>query len=91
MATRPTYCTDRDLQDVYPHIDQFDAKRRIYNWQSTGTSNLYESKNTGVISQLFQDGELNRKQARDNLKRLFKEGRVSSITYNYYINNYEWE
>lgn len=41
--------------------------------------------------QLFQDGELNRKQAKDNLKRLFKEGRVSSITYNYYINSYNWE
>tara|TARA_R110002051_G_scaffold324505_2_gene422070 strand:- start:230 stop:427 length:198 start_codon:yes stop_codon:yes gene_type:complete len=40
--------------------------------------------------QLFQDGELNRKQAKDNLKRLFKEGRVSSITYNYYINSYDW-
>ena len=59
MAVTSTieYCTNRDLQDVYPHIDQFDAKRRIYNWQSTGTSNLYEAKNTGVITNLFQDGE----------------------------------
>ena len=39
---------------------------------------------------LFQDGELNRKQAKQNLERLFNEGRVSSITYNYYINNYDW-
>ena len=41
--------------------------------------------------EIYQDGELNRKQARDNLKRLFREGRISSITYNYYINGYNWE
>ena len=33
MAVTSTieYCTDRDLQDVYPHISEFDLKRRIYN------------------------------------------------------------
>ena len=40
---------------------------------------------------LFQDGELNRKQAKQNLKRLFNEGRISSITFNYYINSYDWD
>ena len=40
--------------------------------------------------ELFQDGELNRKQAKQNLKRLFNEGRISSITFNYYINSYNW-
>ena len=59
MAVTSTieYCTDRDLQDVYPHISEYDLKRRVYNWQGTGVSNLYEAKNTGVISQLYQDGE----------------------------------
>ena len=59
MAATSTieYCTDRDLQDIFPHITEYDLKRRVYNWQSTGTSNLYEAKNTGTITQLFQDGE----------------------------------
>ena len=59
MAVTSTieYCTDRDLQDIFPHITEYDLKRRVYNWQSTGTSNLYEAKNTGTITQLFQDGE----------------------------------
>jgi len=41
--------------------------------------------------QLFQDGELNLKQARENLERLFNEGRISSITYNHYVNGYDWD
>ena len=50
-----TYCTDRDLQDVYPGISGFDLKRRIYNW--TGPSaNIYTAQNTGEITQLFADG-----------------------------------
>ena len=39
---------------------------------------------------LFQDGELTDEQAEENLKRLFKEGRISAITYNYYMYNYDW-
>ena len=51
------YCTDRDLQDVFPHISEFDLKRRIYNWQTTGTSNLYLVRDSGLITVLFADGE----------------------------------
>ena len=29
-------------------------------------------------------------QVKQNLKRLFNEGRISSITFNYYINSYNW-
>ena len=57
MAVTSTieYCTDRDLQDVFPHISEFDLKRRIYNW--TGPSaNVYTAQNTGKITQLFADG-----------------------------------
>ena len=25
------YCEDRDLQDVFPHLSEYDLKRRIYN------------------------------------------------------------
>lgn len=50
-----TYCTDRDLQDVYPGISGFDLKRRIYNWTGP-SSNIYTAQNTGEITQLFADG-----------------------------------
>ena len=28
------YCTNRDLQDVFPDLSQYDLKRRLYNWQN---------------------------------------------------------
>ena len=45
MAVTSTivYCTDRDLQDIFPHLSEYDLKRRVYNWQTTDTSNLYVS------------------------------------------------
>ena len=89
MAVTSTieYCTNRDLQDVYPHIDQFDAKRRIYNWQSTGTSNLYEAKNTGVITNLFQDGE-DLESAESSTPNANKEWRyISTSDSCYYFND----
>ena len=59
MAVTSTieYCTDRDLQDIYPHIAEYDLKRRLYNFQTTGTSNLYLLRDSGLITQLFADGE----------------------------------
>ena len=30
MATAPTYCTHRQLKDVFPQVDSFDNKRAIY-------------------------------------------------------------
>ena len=58
MAVTSTieYCTDRDLQDIYPHIAEYDLKRRIYNWKATDTSDQYQAWNTGTISQLYFDG-----------------------------------
>jgi hypothetical protein len=58
MAVTSTieYCTDRDLQDVYPHIAEFDLKRRIYNFKTTDTTNQYQAFNTGLITVLFFDG-----------------------------------
>tara|TARA_Y100000310_G_scaffold99122_1_gene96888 strand:- start:37 stop:1002 length:966 start_codon:yes stop_codon:yes gene_type:complete len=50
-------CTDRDLLDVYPHLASTDLKVRVYNFQTTGTSNLFLSRNTGLCSQLYADGE----------------------------------
>ena len=58
MAVTSTieYCTDRDLQDIYPHIAEYDLKRRIYNWETTGTSNRYRSRNSGLVTILFANG-----------------------------------
>ena len=52
------YCTHRDIKDTYPAInDSGDAKRPIYGWVTTGTSNLYLARDTGLVTQLFADGE----------------------------------
>ena len=34
MAVTSTieYCTDRDLQDIFPHLSEYDLKRRLYNF-----------------------------------------------------------
>ena len=59
MATAPTYCTHRQLKDVFPQVDSFDTKRSIYGWESLG-NNVYVAHNIGLVTQLFQDGkELN--------------------------------
>ena len=59
MATAPTYCTHRQLKDVFPQVDSFDTKRPIYGWESLG-NNVYVAYNTGLVTQLFQNGkELN--------------------------------
>ena len=60
MAVTSTlvYCGDRDLQDIYPNIAEYDLKRRIYNWVGPGTpgSNQYTSYNSGLVTVLFADG-----------------------------------
>ena len=57
MATAPTYCTHRQLKDVFPQVDSFDTKRPLYSWtQVGGTGNVWRSYNTGLITKLFKDG-----------------------------------
>ena len=56
MATAPTYCTHRQLKDVFPQVNSFDNKRPLYGWTSTDTTNQYQANNTGLITQLFFDG-----------------------------------
>ena len=56
MATAPTYCTHRQLKDVFPQVDSFDNKRPLYGWTSTDTTNQYQANNTGLITQLYFDG-----------------------------------
>ena len=65
MATAPTYCTHRELKDVFPQVDSFDNKKALYGWvQETtlddfggvSTVNIWYSYNTGLVTQLFKDG-----------------------------------
>ena len=67
MATAPTYCTQRQLKDVFPQVDSFDTKRPVYGWVAESTmadfggvsnANIYYAYNTGLITQLFKDGQL---------------------------------
>ena len=56
MATAPTYCTHRQLKDVFPQVDSFDNKRALYGWKEV-TTNKYAAHNSGLTTQLFVDGE----------------------------------
>ena len=57
MAVTSTieYSTDRDLQDIFTHISEYDLKRRIYNWE-VASGSRYRSRNSGLVTQLFADG-----------------------------------
>ena len=62
MATAPTYCTHRQLKDVFPQVDSFDNKRALYGWE-VGVEDFYDTSidtyyasNTGLVTQLFWDG-----------------------------------
>tara|TARA_Y100000593_G_scaffold82021_1_gene153801 strand:- start:848 stop:1810 length:963 start_codon:yes stop_codon:yes gene_type:complete len=56
MATSSTYCTHRDLKDIYPNLDEFDAKTPLYGWATVST-NKYAAHNSGLVTQLFANGE----------------------------------
>ena len=56
MAISSTYCTHRDLKDIYPNIDEFDVKTAIYGWTTVST-NKYAAHNSGFVAQLFVNGE----------------------------------
>ena len=56
MATAPIYCTHKELKRVFPQLDSFDNKKSIYGWTEV-TSNKYAAHNSGIVTQLFADGE----------------------------------
>ena len=56
MATAQTYCTHRELKDVFPQVDSFDNKKALYGWVEV-SSNKYAAHNSGLTTQLFADGE----------------------------------
>tara|TARA_R100000278_G_scaffold17008_2_gene17100 strand:- start:700 stop:1671 length:972 start_codon:yes stop_codon:yes gene_type:complete len=55
MAISPVYCTHRDVEDVYPNINDHDSKEAIYGW-SVDSGDRYVSHNTGIVTALFEDG-----------------------------------
>ena len=56
MATAAIYCTHKELKRVFPQLDSFDNKKQIYSWVEV-SSNKYAAHNSGIVSQLFADGE----------------------------------
>ena len=56
MATQATYCTERDLKDVFPEVDSFDTKIPIYGWVVV-SGDKYGAHNSGLVTQLFVNGE----------------------------------
>jgi len=60
MATAPTYCTHRQLKDVFPQVDSFDSKRNLFNFtlQESGegySSPPYLHPNSGLVTALYRD------------------------------------
>ena len=51
-----TYCSERDLKDVFPSVDEFDTKTTIYGWV-VHSGSLYRADNCGLITLLFADGQ----------------------------------
>ena len=56
MATAAIYCTHKELKRVFPQLDSFDNKKVVYGWKEV-TSNKYAAHNSGLVTQLFADGE----------------------------------
>ena len=49
------YCTNRDLKDIYPSIDEFDTKTAIYGWTTLNShsgSAVYQANNVGWINRM---------------------------------------
>ena len=59
MAIGSTYCTQRDLEDIYPNINDYDSKEAIYGFvRETHDSIIYYvAYNVGLVTNLFIDGK----------------------------------
>ena len=53
---QPIYCTNRDVKDVFPHVDEYDTKTPIHGWV-VHSGSLYRADNCGLITLLFVDGQ----------------------------------
>jgi len=50
------YATLSDLHRIFSRINDYDTKRSIYNFETTGVNHFYKAYNTGNIDQLYFDG-----------------------------------
>tara|TARA_Y100001973_G_scaffold24542_3_gene36650 strand:- start:8672 stop:9910 length:1239 start_codon:yes stop_codon:yes gene_type:complete len=64
MAVSTTYCTNTDILDVYPNIDEFDSKTPLFGWTTetftkadASTDTFYAIYNSGFIPSLFIDSK----------------------------------
>ena len=55
MAISNTYCTHRDLKDIYPNVDEYDVKTPIFGWEID--DNYGYAYNTGLVTMLYSDGK----------------------------------
>ena len=63
MATAPTYCTHRQLKDVFPQVDSFDSKKNLFTFTEqdsgktfTNSVDIYQHSNSGLVTALYRDG-----------------------------------
>jgi len=56
MATDFKYASQSDLEMYFPAYSQHDAKRQIFGFKSTDTTNQYQAFDTGLITMLYFDG-----------------------------------
>jgi len=50
------YCTNTELRDVFPSIDEFDTKTTIYGWV-VHSGYVYKAEDCGLVTQLFANGK----------------------------------
>ena len=56
MATnQPTYAESSDVRDIYPNIDKYDLKIKLYNFVSDNS--YYVHYNSGIVNNFFIDGK----------------------------------
>ena len=88
MATSDTYCTHRDLEDIFPNINDYDSKEAIYGW-IVDSGSKYKARNCGLVTQLFADGDTLR-EATANVGLVDSNGEWnydSSVDTVYYYND----
>ena len=50
------YCTNRDLKDIFPSIDEFDTKTALYGF-TVDVGSRYIANDVGLVTQLFANGK----------------------------------
>ena len=79
------YCTNRDLKDVFPAIDEFDTKTALYGFV-VDSSSRYKANNVGLVTQLFANGknlgsaESSSSNVNDRIDYLFILQHMSNMT-----------